>query len=163
MSPETLTIGEVARQVELNPSAIRYYERIGLMPPASRVSGQRRYGPDTVHRLGLLKAAKRLGFTLEESQLLLAAEEEGEPADQMRTLAEQKLSEVDALIEQLMEVRRLLLGATECRADQLCDCTVLAEPVEVVWRSTARHGADNVQRLGAAGHGGGEGLVRRVV
>ena len=128
MSPETLTIGEVARRVELNASAIRYYERIGLMPPATRVAGQRRYGPETVQRLGLLKAAKRLGFTLEETQLLLAAEAEGEPADQMRALAERKLSEVDALIEQLMEVRRLLLGATHCQADHLCDCKVLAEP-----------------------------------
>ncbi|MGH9043229.1 MAG: MerR family transcriptional regulator [Acidimicrobiia bacterium] len=128
MTPETLTIGEVARRAELNPSAIRYYERIGLMPPAARVSGQRRYGPDMVQRLGLLKAAKRLGFTLEETQLLLAAEAEGEPADQMRTLALRKLSEVDGLIEQLMEVRRLLLGAVQCRADHLCDCTVLADP-----------------------------------
>lgn len=125
MSPETMTIGEIARRVDLNASAIRYYERIGLMPPAPRVSGQRRYGPETVQRLGLLKAAKRLGFTLEETQLLLAAEAEGEPADQMRTLARQKLSEVDALIGQLTEIRRLLLGATQCRADHLCDCEVL--------------------------------------
>ena len=128
MTPETLTIGEVARRVELNPSAIRYYERIGLMPPATRVSGQRRYGVDTVQRLGLLKAAKRLGFTLEETQLLLAAEAEGEAADQMRVLAEQKLGEVDALIERLMEVRRVLLRASQCRADHLCDCKVLIEP-----------------------------------
>ena len=100
----------------------------GVMPPAPRVSGQRRYGQETVQRLGLLKAAKRLGFTLEETQLLLAAEAEGEPADQMRSLARQKLSEVDALIDQLMEIRRLLLGATQCRADHLCDCAVLADP-----------------------------------
>jgi MerR family redox-sensitive transcriptional activator SoxR len=140
MTPETLTIGEVARRVDLNPSAIRYYERIGLMPPATRVSGQRRYGLDTVHRLGLLKAAKRLGFTLEETQLLLAAEAEGEPADRMRALAEQKLSEVDSLIEQLMEVRRLLLGATQCRADHLCDCTVLAEPTARRVGGSLRHG-----------------------
>jgi MerR family redox-sensitive transcriptional activator SoxR len=128
MSPETMTIGEVARRVDLNASAIRYYERIGLMPPAPRVSGQRRYSQETVQRLGLLKAAKRLGFTLEETQLLLAAEAEGEPADQMRRLARQKLSEVDTLIDQLMEIRRLLVGATQCRADHLCDCSVLAEP-----------------------------------
>lgn len=128
MSPETMTIGEVARQVDLNASAIRYYELGGLMPPASRVSGQRRYGLETVQRLGLLKAAKRLGFTLDETHLLLAAEAQGEPAGQMRSLAERKLSEVDALIQQLMEIRRLLLGATQCRADHLCDCAVLADP-----------------------------------
>jgi MerR family transcriptional regulator, redox-sensitive transcriptional activator SoxR len=127
MSPETLTIGEVARTVDLNASAIRYYERIGVMPPATRVSGQRRYGLDTVQRLQLLKAAKRLGFTLEETQLLLAAEAEGEPADQMRTLAQRKLCQVDALIDQLMEIRRLLLGAARCQADHLCECAVLAD------------------------------------
>ena len=129
MTPELLTIGEVARRVELNPSAIRYYERIGLMPPARRVSGQRRYGQDTVHRLGILKAAKRLGFTLEETQTLLAAEAKGAPAHlQMRVLAEQKLSEVDALIEQLSAVRRLLLSAVHrCQAQNLEDCTALGE------------------------------------
>lgn len=165
MTPENLTIGEVARRVELNPSAIRYYERIGLMPPAPRVSGQRRYGPDTVERLALLKAAKRLGFTLEETQLLLTAEAHGEPADQMRELARHKLSEVDVLIDQLMEVRRLLLRATECRADQLCDCQVLGDPTVTVrlGRSASGHGADDVERLRPADHGLGERSVRRVV
>ena len=132
MSPETMTIGEVARRVDLNASAIRYYERIGLMPPATRVSGQRRYGQETVQRLGLLKAAKRLGFTLEETHLLLTAEADGEPADQMRSLARRKLAEVDGLIEQLMEMRRLLLSAAQCRADHLCDCSVLVEADSVI-------------------------------
>ena len=138
MSPETMTIGELARRVDLNASAIRYYERIGLMPPPSRVSGQRRYGPETVQRLGLLKAAKRLGFTLEETQLLLTAEMEGGPADRMRTLAKRKLSEVDAMIEQLIEVRRRLVGATQCDADHLCDCTVLADPRTLRVNSVSR-------------------------
>jgi MerR family redox-sensitive transcriptional activator SoxR len=135
------------------------------MPPAPRVSGQRRYGPDTVERLALLKAAKRLGFTLEETQLLLAAETDGEPADRMRALARNKLAQVDALIGQLQEVRRLLQRATECRADQLCDCKVLVEePVAIrLGRSAPGHGTDDVQGLGAAGHGDGQGRIRRVV
>ena len=40
---KNLSIGEVALRAGLNPSAIRYYERIGLLPDAERVSGQRRY------------------------------------------------------------------------------------------------------------------------
>lgn len=54
-----LTIGEVAREAGVNTSAIRYYERVGVLPAPDRVSGQRRYTPETVRRLGVIDVANR--------------------------------------------------------------------------------------------------------
>ena len=61
-----LVISEVARQVGLQASAIRYYERIGLLPQALRMSGQRRYDTTALYRLALIQRARQLGFTLTE-------------------------------------------------------------------------------------------------
>ena len=47
---ELLTIGEVAEQAGVATSALRYYDELGLLPPATRVSGQRRYRPEAVAR-----------------------------------------------------------------------------------------------------------------
>src|SRR6516165_8617682 len=55
-----MTISEVANQIGLRPSAIRYYEQIGILPPAHRVSGQRRYDVTALHRLTLIQKACRL-------------------------------------------------------------------------------------------------------
>ncbi|HEX4109557.1 MAG TPA: MerR family transcriptional regulator [Solirubrobacteraceae bacterium] len=126
MTDATLTIGEVAGQAGTSASAIRYYERIGVLPDPDRVSGQRRYTPAAIERLELLKAAKRAGFTLEETRLLFGDHDAGTPAhDHVRTLAEQKLPEVDALIEHATQIRELLARAADCHAEHLDECTVL--------------------------------------
>lgn len=126
MSQDTLTIGELARRADLNPSAIRYYERIGLMPEPVRVSGQRRYGPEAERRLGLLQAAKRAGFTLDETQLLLDDGVSGPAHAHVRELAERKLPEVEALIAHATEIRDLLSHASNCEAHRIEDCEVLS-------------------------------------
>lgn len=96
---ETLTIGQLAQRFALKTSAIRYYERVGVLPEPARVGGQRRYGPDAVKRLEVLEVAKRAGFTLDEACVLLQGADAGTPAfAALRELAERKLPEVDALI-----------------------------------------------------------------
>jgi hypothetical protein len=54
---ETLTIGQLAQRFELKTSAIRYYERVGVLPEPARESGQRRYGADAIKRLEVLEVA----------------------------------------------------------------------------------------------------------
>src|SRR5258708_13341872 len=61
-----LTISQVAQQLQLRPSAIRYYEQIGILPTAQRISGQRRYDSSVLHRLPIVQRARQLGFTLDE-------------------------------------------------------------------------------------------------
>jgi MerR family redox-sensitive transcriptional activator SoxR len=57
-----LTISQVARQIRLRPSAIRCYERIGLLPLAQRVNGQKRYDSRVLYGLAIIQHARELGF-----------------------------------------------------------------------------------------------------
>jgi MerR family redox-sensitive transcriptional activator SoxR len=121
----TLTIGQVAAKADVNVSAIRYYERRGLLPEPDRVSGQRRYTNSTVERLGVIDAAKQAGFSLDEIQLLLLSTDQGAPAhEQLRALATRKLPEVDALIEHARTMRRWLTTASTCGCDTLDVCAL---------------------------------------
>ena len=73
MTDPTLTIGQVASQAGINVSAVRFYEREGLLPAAERVGGQRRFGEDTIQRLGTIDVAKQAGFSLDEIRVLLTS------------------------------------------------------------------------------------------
>jgi len=124
----TFTIGQLARRFGLNTSAIRYYERVGVLPEPARQSGQRRYGPDAVKRLEALQAAKQAGFTLEEARLLLQRSEAGDPLHQsLRELAARKLPEVEALIARTMTLRSWLLAASDCSCDTLDACALFSD------------------------------------
>src|SRR4051794_13296480 len=96
----TLSIGEVADKTGFSVSAIRFYERRGLMPAPERARGQRRYTDATVQRLGVIDAAKQAGLSLDEIGVLLTSTDRGAPPhEELRALAVRKLPEVDALIE----------------------------------------------------------------
>lgn len=134
MTDTTLTIGQVAAAAGVNVSAIRYYERNGLVPEPERVSGQRRYTDETVRRLGIIDTAKRAGFSLDEVRLLLDSVDEGAPAHrQLHALAERKLPEVEALVARAQAMRRWLLAATACGCDALDSCALFDEqgPLEL--------------------------------
>jgi MerR family transcriptional regulator, redox-sensitive transcriptional activator SoxR len=128
MADATLTIGQVAAKAGVNVSAIRYYERNGLVPEPERVSGQRRYTDETIQRLGIIDAAKQAGFSLSEVRVLLDSVDEGAPAhEQLQALAARKLPEVDALIERAETMRRWLTTATACGCDTLDVCALFRE------------------------------------
>ena len=94
-----LTIGVIARRAGLQPSALRYYESIGLVPTAARVNGRRRYSDDILQRLAVIRLAQRSGFTLAEIATLFEGVEGNEtPAERWRALAEQKLPEIEEQI-----------------------------------------------------------------
>jgi MerR family redox-sensitive transcriptional activator SoxR len=119
----TLSIGEVADRAGIAVSAIRYYERNGLLPEAERVSGQRRFTDETVQRLGIIGVAKQAGFSLDEVRVLLTSIDEGAPAhEQLQALAERKLPEVDALIERAQAMRDWLTTASSCGCESLDGC-----------------------------------------
>lgn len=120
---ETLTIGQLAQHAGIATSAIRFYERSGVLPEPERVSGQRRYGPDAIRRLEVLEVAKRAGFSLDEAKLLLQTADAGTPTfEAVRELAERKLPEVDALIARAHDMRAWLLAATDCSCTTLDVC-----------------------------------------
>jgi len=119
----TLTIGQVAADAGINTSAIRYYERVGVLPQPERRSGQRRYTDETVRRLAVIDVAKRAGFTLDDARALLATEGGGAPAhEQIRDLAQRKLPEVEALIQRAEAMKRWLTIASGCTCETLDVC-----------------------------------------
>src|ERR1700733_6962290 len=94
-----LTISEVARQVELQPSAIRYYEQIGILPPAQRISGQRRYDTTVLYRLAVIQRAQQTGFSLDEvRQLFFGPGNVTRASERWRKLSRKKLAELDGLM-----------------------------------------------------------------
>ena len=119
-----LTISQVARQIRLRPSAIRYYERIGLLPPAQRISGQRRYDPTVLYRLALIQLARQLGFTLSEVRhLFFGFRDITSASERWRSLSQRKLAELDHLMEAIKAVRGVLKKLmTRCRCDTLDQC-----------------------------------------
>jgi MerR family redox-sensitive transcriptional activator SoxR len=109
-----IPIGEVAARAGLRPSALRYYEQVGLLPPAARISGRRHYDDSVLARLGVIAYAKAAGFTLAQIGDLVAGGGAGR-----RAKTERKLAEVESVISRA-EARRALL-----RESLACDCTAL--------------------------------------
>jgi len=125
---EELTIGEVARRAGIRPSALRYYESIGLLPAAKRVGGRRRYGADTVQMLKVVRLAQHAGFRVAEIQTLLHGfAPDTPPAARWQPLARQKLRELDGLIERAQQMKRLLETGLNCGCLRLEDCAIALE------------------------------------
>ncbi len=118
-----MKIGEVALRSGLNTSAIRYYERMGLLSPAHRVGGQRRYPEDALHRILLICFARDMGFTLGEIKLFLTGLRDDAPVGpRWKSLAQRKIAEVERTIERSRRLKSLLAHLLECRCGSLSIC-----------------------------------------
>jgi MerR family redox-sensitive transcriptional activator SoxR len=119
----SLSIGEVARQAGLAPSALRYYERAGLLPAPPRVARQRRYDPRILGRVRIILLARDAGFTLDEIRIFLSGFSSGStPAKRWRSMAEQKMVELDALMMRLANMKSILAASFRCDCQRLEDC-----------------------------------------
>ena len=125
---EDLPIGEVARRAGIRPSALRFYESIGLLPAPKRVNGRRRYDESTVQMLRVVQLAQRAGFTVAEIQTLLHGfAPDTPPAERWQTLAHQKLHELDQIITHAQQMKRVLETGLNCGCLRLEDCAVVLE------------------------------------
>jgi MerR family redox-sensitive transcriptional activator SoxR len=125
---EELPIGEVARQAGIRPSALRFYERIGLMPMPKRVNGRRRYDERTVQMLRVVQLAQHAGFTVAEIQTLLHGfAPDTPPAARWQSLAHQKLHELDQVIARAQQMKRMLEAGLNCGCLRLEDCAIVLE------------------------------------
>ncbi len=114
--PKLMTIGEVAKHVGLAATALRYYEREGLVVPTTRSgSGYRLYDGTALERLGFIRAAQAVGFTLDDVRALL--ELDGDvPCKDVQSLLKRRISEVDLKLADLNRVRAALDNALKrCR------------------------------------------------
>ncbi|MCF2533913.1 MerR family transcriptional regulator [Yinghuangia soli] len=123
-----LRSGELADAAGVNQQTLRYYERRGLLAEPDRtLGGHRVYPPESVALLRVIKAAQRLGFTLDEVAELLEASTHRHGAGRrakagLQELAAAKLVEVDARIADLHTIRTALVDAMDAGCDDLAVC-----------------------------------------
>ena len=124
-----IQIGELSRRTGCNIETIRYYERIGMLPPPPRsASRYRLYDPGDVRRLTFVRRARELGFSLDEVRALLAlsADTERETCVEVRELAVGHLADVRAKIDDLRAMERALANAVRrCDAGEPAGCPLI--------------------------------------
>lgn len=123
-----LRIGDVARAVGLRTSALRYYERTGLLPTPGRTAGQRRYEGSVLRTLAVIRLAQQAGFTVAEiCRLLHGFAVSMPPSVRWRALTLRKLREIDALIAPARQMKRVLDRLRRCECPSLEDCGNIGE------------------------------------
>lgn len=122
------TIGDVADLTGTKVETIRYYERIGLLPPPARTAGNyRSYKPSHVGRLGFIRRARQLGFSLDEvRELLDLADQRDRSCESVDHIAREHLTDVDKKIADLKKLRRELNTIiAQCRLGTIDQCRIL--------------------------------------
>jgi MerR family redox-sensitive transcriptional activator SoxR len=118
-----MKIGQLAARANLNASAIRYYEKRGLLPPPHRQGNQRRYPSDSLNRILLIRFASEMGFTLNEIKLFLSGIKENAPVGpRWKKLAHRKLAEVAESMHRARRLKSLLEHLLHCRCSSLKIC-----------------------------------------
>jgi len=116
-------IGELAQLSEVNSSAIRYYEKMGLLPLPHRHGGQRRYASDALDRVLLIRFASEMGFALSEIKVFLSGLRNDIPVGpRWKKLAHRKIREVDEGIQRARRLKSLLEHLLHCRCGSLQIC-----------------------------------------
>ncbi len=118
-----MKIGELAARASLNASAIRYYEKMGVLVAPQRIGGQRRYPSDALHGVLLVRFATNMGFTLAEIKLFLSGLRDNTPVGpRWKKLAARKLAEVEQNIARSLKLKSLLQGLLRCHCPSLQFC-----------------------------------------
>lgn len=115
-----MPIGELARRTGIATSALRYYERVGLLSPAGRAGQRRHYEESGAERIAMIRLCQDAGFTLAEIRRLVAAWGRGDRG--WTELAERKIADLDARIADAQRARDLVEHALECPHRDLISC-----------------------------------------
>jgi len=136
-----MRIGELAKRAGVNPKTIRYYEQIGLLPPAPRTeSGYRKYTNKDDERLEFIHSAKALGITLEEIKEVLAfRDRRAYPCPYVLSLIQTKVEEIES------RIRGLRMLATELK--RLWKAAARIPPEEVAAKTRFCHIIENQKLL----------------
>ena len=134
MNALTLPIGAVAKRTGCTVPTIRYYEEIGLLPPAARTeAGQRNYGEATLRRLTFIRRCRDFGFSIDQVRELVAlVDQPDRPCAEVRDIAALHLSELQRKLDELKALENSL-RAFVCSCDTACaggaavDCTILED------------------------------------
>jgi len=153
-----MKIGALARRTGLNASAIRYYEKVGLLAGPHRSGGQRRYSDEEVPRVLLIRFASEMGFTLAEVKLFLSGLRDDAPVGpRWRKLARRKIGEVDRTIERAQRLKQLFQNLLRCRCRSLKMCIdglSLSENLSAIRNSTKAKNDKSTGPLGGQRYDG---------
>jgi MerR family transcriptional regulator, redox-sensitive transcriptional activator SoxR len=141
------TIGQAAKRCGVQPSALRYYESVGLLPNLPRSSGRRLYDAAALQRLAVIQLAKRAGFSISEIRTLVRGPHGSSPSERWRDLARRKLDDINLMVEQANEMRRILLRGMKCRCTTLDECVFCAFGQNRSARSARRNKSDETETV----------------
>jgi DNA-binding transcriptional MerR regulator len=121
-----MTIGEVSRRCGFPASTLRFYEKEKLIYRPRRVSARRDYDEEVFANLQLIRMALESGFTIAQTRTLIHGfSGTSSPSQRWRTLATQKLKEVQRRMVKLQHAEKLLERAIKCECISLADCADL--------------------------------------
>jgi Cu(I)-responsive transcriptional regulator len=123
-----MRIGEAARATGTKAETVRYYEREGLLPAPARTEGNYRdYGPDLLARLGFVRRARGLGFSMVEiRQLLALSDDPDRPCAAIDAVASAHLTEIDRKLADLAALRAEMARLLDsCRRGTVDDCRIV--------------------------------------
>ena len=123
-----MKIGELASATATKVETVRYYEKIGLLPPPARTSANyRAYGSEHLARLSFIRRARDLGFTLEAvRELLTLSDDKAQSCDAVDSIARVHLTDIERKISDLAALRAELdrvIGS--CRKGTVGDCKII--------------------------------------
>ncbi|MEX2450031.1 MAG: Cu(I)-responsive transcriptional regulator [Rhodospirillales bacterium] len=125
-----MNIGQAAERSGVPAKTIRYYESIGLIPPAGRLeNGYRDYDGESVRTLHFIHRSRKLGFSLSDiGNLLTLWQDKNRASAEVKRLALSHIEQLDARINELEAIRRTLIDLTrKCHGDARPDCPILDE------------------------------------
>jgi MerR family redox-sensitive transcriptional activator SoxR len=121
----TLLIGDLSLRTGAPASAIRYYERAGVLPKPTRVNGRRHYDLDAVTRVNVLRFAQQAGFSLKDIRTLFGGfSPKVTLGSRWRSLAVRKLQELDTMSQRIANMRRAIELAAQCGCIRIEDCNL---------------------------------------
>jgi MerR family Zn(II)-responsive transcriptional regulator of zntA len=131
MAKDYLKIGELAAKADVSADTLRYYEKQGLLEPATRsAAGYRLYSREEIKKIGFIIAAKEVGFTLAEIQKLLSLEvtkDEKSCAD-VKAFVDHKIDDINHRLDELNKIKRSLTTLSDACCggpEPATQCTIL--------------------------------------
>jgi DNA-binding transcriptional MerR regulator len=118
VAPPLLSIGELSERTGVPTSALRYYDELGLVRPAARAAGRRRYSASAVRDVGVVLFLREIGFSLAEIGCFVAGERQGR-----RKLIDHKLAELAEQQHRIEVARTALEHGRRCPASDPMTCS----------------------------------------